>query len=108
MGPPCSGAPAPFTSGSTSQIQFETSKGGSSIQVERQDVVTLGGLKSPDPTPTPLSGLDDTPRSQAARPKSPQNQTSLVDSVVQVIPLLIINEMNGINTSVQFESLITS
>jgi hypothetical protein len=79
--------PVPFTN--NSQINFETCKSGTKIQVEKQDKVTHSGLLSPPPQPPgssplgKLSGPETTPKSSSS--KSPVGESKVIDSVVQVV-----------------------
>ncbi|KAH3894120.1 protein HIRA-like [Dreissena polymorpha] len=91
--PDVGGAPAPFTG--SDEIQFQSSKGGSSIQVERQDKVTQGGLLSPQPTGSPmrLPNLESTPKSNLPPPTnlmSPLAGEKTFDAVV--LPLAALDK----------------
>ncbi|XP_060561326.1 protein HIRA-like [Ruditapes philippinarum] len=82
--------PVPFTN--NSQINFETCKSGTKIQVEKQDKVTHSGLLSPPPQPPgssplgKLSGPETTPKSSSS--KSPVGENKVIDSVVQPLAAL--------------------
>lgn len=75
--------PAPFTN--NSQINFETSKTGTTIQVEKQDKVTHSGLLSPPIQPPGGSPLvPSQPSVIESTSKSPVDISRPIDSVVQV------------------------
>ncbi|WAR03972.1 HIRA-like protein [Mya arenaria] len=82
-------APEPFTGNTGSKIQFKTSKGGTSIQIERKNVVTLSGLMSPPATsPVRPGTLESTPKSNSSISPVTAGGDKSIDAVVQPLSAL--------------------
>ncbi|WAR03974.1 HIRA-like protein [Mya arenaria] len=87
--PEVGAAPEPFTGNTGSKIQFKTSKGGTSIQIERKNVVTLSGLMSPPATsPVRPGTLESTPKSNSSISPVTAGGDKSIDAVVQPLSAL--------------------